>query len=61
MIGHAVTLRLEDLLAGENRVASSISERCADATRCSPPGQKAVGQDDFTGGLTHKTTYWGCG
>lgn len=35
MTGHAVTLRLENLLAGETRVASGISRRCADATRCS--------------------------
>ncbi|AIO68009.1 hypothetical protein DM82_1188 [Burkholderia oklahomensis] len=35
MTGHAVTLRLENLLAGETRAASSISRRCADATRCS--------------------------
>ncbi|MGF6606261.1 hypothetical protein OKW45_001161 [Paraburkholderia sp. WSM4175] len=33
--GHAVTLRLVNLLAGETRVASGISERCADAIRCS--------------------------
>ncbi|XHO65920.1 16S rRNA endonuclease CdiA [Burkholderia gladioli] len=32
MTGHAVTLTLENLLAGETRVASSISRRCADAT-----------------------------
>ncbi|WP_228938759.1 hypothetical protein, partial [Paraburkholderia saeva] len=32
MTGHAVTLRLVNLLAGETRVVSSISERCADAT-----------------------------
>lgn len=35
MTGHAVTLRLENLLAGETRAASGISRRCADATRCS--------------------------
>ncbi len=32
MTGHEVTLRLVNLLAGETRVASSISGRCADAT-----------------------------
>ncbi len=35
MTGHAVTLRLENLPVGETRAASSISGRCADATRCS--------------------------
>lgn len=35
MSGHAVTLRLMNLLVGETRVVSSISGRCADATRCS--------------------------
>jgi ubiquinol-cytochrome c reductase iron-sulfur subunit len=33
--GHAVTLRLVNFLAGETRVASGISGRCADAIRCS--------------------------
>ncbi len=35
MTGHSVTLRLENLLAGGTRVASGISRRYADATRCS--------------------------
>ena len=32
MTGHAITLRSVNLLAGETRVVSSISGRCADAT-----------------------------
>lgn len=35
MTGQAVTLRLENLLAGETRVVSDISGRCVDATCCS--------------------------
>lgn len=35
MTGHAVTLRLENLFAGETRAASGISGRCVDVTRCS--------------------------
>lgn len=31
----SVLIRLENFLAGETRMANSISGRCADATRCS--------------------------
>ncbi len=53
MTGHAVTLMLMNLLAGETRVVSGISGRCADATRCSGQTRRPGSVTPFSRRLGH--------